>query len=608
MKRSRPSRLSHQALEGPAATVAPPAGATVGGAADRHAGLLLAALALGLFLATQYARFLTLAFVNDDFCFLDLTRTASFASLWKRHDLIFGWYRPWSRELHYWWLQHLFGTRELPFHVASFALWLGLMSLYFTWVRRLAGSAAASVATAGLASLALWGTPLSWVAGVQDLWVLFFTLVFLHLLARGRRIASAMALALALLSKESGAILPGLAVAYLVLVERRSARETAVRTAPFWLIALAWAVIHPLLGARFFGPLRTSLETTQRLSTTGTMVRTVLAQVNLDSWPNPGDYASQALAQGALGAAILAGFVWLTAVRSASGQVRPRPTGVMVLGFVWALAGWSILLMPSIGWHAYYGVMGSLGAWLLLGTWLSARPRAAVLVVALLALLRSTQAHTLSWDWGSEWYQRRAGSILGAIRTELLRQHPSFPPSSRVFFVHIPNNIGLLAGDGPSLRVWYRDTTLRGLYYSQYTPRTDGHENRDFFFRFDSAAGMIEVFRGPEDVESARRLNPSWEDNHEDLAGLFLRAWDLPAAATEYGKLGSLPWGTHGLIYAGACHQLMGDTARAESCYALVAGRMGYPVSAVRDSTGWLAAQIMRQVRSPAALAQPPAR
>jgi hypothetical protein len=226
-------------------------------------------------------------------------------------------------------------------------------------------------------------------------------------------------------------------------------------------------------------------------------------------------------------------------------------------------------------------------------------------VVTLLAMLRAAQAYTLSWDWGSEWYLRRAGNILGAIRQELVRQHPSFPPASRVFFVHIPNNIGLLAGDGPSLRVWYRDTTLRGLYYSQYTPRVDGHEERDFFFRFDSTAGLVEVQRGPEAVEFARRMNPSWEDDHAVLADLFLRAWDLPAAAAEYGKLGSLPWGTQELIRAGVCHRLMGDTVRAESCYALVARRMGYPLNAVRDSTDWLAGQIMHQLRPPAAPARP---
>ena len=598
MKRSRsPRRTSRQTV-----TTRVPSGTTpLGGAlvvrAPLLAGLPAAVLLLVVFLATQYPHALGLPFVNDDYFILDSTRVASFMSLWRRHDLLFGWYRPWSRELHYWALQHLFGLREPPYHVVSFALWLGVMGMYFAWVRRVAGQASAAIATAGIASLALWGTPLSWVAGAQDLWVLFFALLFLHLIVRGRLAWATVPMALALLSKESAAVLPGLAVGCLVLIDKRGVRESVLRTLHLSLIALAWALTHPLLGARFFGPLRTSLETVQRPTPITTIARTLLAQINLDSWPHPGGHIGQALGVGAAGAIILGALVWQGAMRARRDEAPQRPGRVMLLGLIWTLAGWSILLMPSIGWHAYYGVMGSLGTWLILGIWLSRWPRAAILVVALLAMLRAAQAYTLSWDWGSEWYLHRAGNVLGAIRQELVRQHPSFPPASRVFFVQIPNNIGLLAGDGPSLRVWYRDTTLRGLYYSQYTPRVDGHEERDFFFRFDSTAGLVEVHKGAEDMEGARRANPAWEDDHEVLAALFLRAWDLPAAATEYGKLAVLPRRLDCLVYVGACRQFMGDTAAAESCYALVARRMDRPLGAVRDSADLLVQQLARELR-----------
>jgi len=154
------------------------------------------------------------------------------------------------------------------------------------------------------------------------------------------------------------------------------------------------------------------------------------------------------------------------------------------------------------------------------------------------------------------------------------------------------------------MRIWYRDTTLRAHYYSDYAPRIDGHPERDFFFRFDSTAGLIEVRRGPEEVGPARHANPKWEDDHEVLAALLLRAGDLPAAATEYGKLGALMWRTDCLIYAGACHQLTGDSAGAESLYNLVAHRMHYPVKAVRDSTYILLNQLRQSLRP--ALSHPP--
>jgi hypothetical protein len=549
-------------------------------------------LLLILYLATQYPHALKLPFVNDDYFVLDRTRAASFASLWKRQDLLFGWYRPWSRELHYWALQRIFGTAELGYHLVSFTLWLGTMGLYFAWVRRIAGVAAASIATAGLASLALWGTPLLWVAGAQDLWTLLFAVGYLHLVALGRWSWAAAALALALLSKESAVVLPGLATAYVVLIDQRKIRDAALRTLPSWLLAAGWAAAHPVLGARFFGPLRTSMETAHRLSPTLTSTKTLLAQVNLDRWPSPGTHVAQALTQGVVGAGILGLLVWFGAA-SASSTRTPVNTGrVVLLGSIWAMAGWSILFMPSIGWHAYYGVLGSLGAWMVLGTLLARHRRVAVAGVAALAILRAGDAFTLSWDWGSEWYQRRAGNILGAIRRELVRQHPVFPAHARVFFVHLPNNIGLLAGDGPSLRIWYKDSTLRAGFYSDYRPRPEAETQKDYFFRFDIAAGMIEVHRGPEDVGRARLLNTNWEHDHEVLAALFLRADDLRGASEEYAKLATLPWRTDCLVYSGACHQLIGDSASAESCYRVVARRMGYPLATVEDSVRILIAQL----------------
>ncbi|HEV8481875.1 MAG TPA: hypothetical protein VGR66_13915, partial [Candidatus Eisenbacteria bacterium] len=61
---------------------------------------------LALFLWIAYGFGLRLAFINDDYFILDKVRSSSFVDLWKPHDLVFNWYRPWSRELHYWLLLH----------------------------------------------------------------------------------------------------------------------------------------------------------------------------------------------------------------------------------------------------------------------------------------------------------------------------------------------------------------------------------------------------------------------------------------------------------------------------------------------------------------------
>jgi multidrug efflux pump subunit AcrA (membrane-fusion protein) len=99
--------------------------------------------ACAVLLVSHYAGSLRWPFINDDYIFLDKTRALPFAGVWTMRDLLFHYYRPWSRELHYWVLQHLFGAWELPFHLASWVLWLAVMAGYYALVASLAGAGAA---------------------------------------------------------------------------------------------------------------------------------------------------------------------------------------------------------------------------------------------------------------------------------------------------------------------------------------------------------------------------------------------------------------------------------------------------------------------------------
>src|SRR5262249_46281228 len=155
-------------------------------------------------------------------------------------------------------------------------------------------------------------------------------------------------------------------------------------------------------------------------------------------------------------------------------------------GLAWAGIGWLPLMMPTLGWHAYYALLGALGAWLAIATVLARRPEIAVVVVVALALLRGARADTPSRDWGSEADQRRAGTFIGFLRHDLEHQVPDPPHHSRFYFVRVPSNVGFLAGDGPALRVWYGDSTLRGGFYPSYRPRAAGEpRGPDWFFRYD---------------------------------------------------------------------------------------------------------------------------
>lgn len=527
---------------------------------------------LGAYLALVYGRGLHLPFLNDDYVFLDKVRGLSFSELWKPERLFFNWYRPWSRELHFWVLRNVAGLREWPFHLVSFGLWMATMVLYFLFVRRLSGPSAAAIATGGLAGLALWSAPLLWISGAQDLWMLFFALLFLHALARGRDSLGLLFLLLALLSKEAAAVLPAVAFCFLWLIEGRSPIQALRRTAWNWALLIVWFVVHPTLMDRFFGPLQHSLETEGRLGPGSTMLMTLLAQLNLDGRFDPDGGWGLALARGAMSAAILAILVIVisrTASRAGSEEEPRRAGAVIAFGLLWTAAGWAILFLPSIGWHSYYGVLGSLGCWLVIGTALRRRLGVAVAVVLVVATLREARATTPSWDWGTDWYQQRAGNLLGAIRDRLFELHPEFPAHSRIFLARIPNNIGLLAGDGPALRVWYDDPTLKAGYYSSYTPRLPGETSGvDYFLRFDTLQVLVEVESGPATRVGEFRTYPGWQRDQSVLASLFLRSGSPRAAAAAFARVfAGSPDLPNYAVFAATAYEVAGDTLEADRYY-----------------------------------------
>ncbi len=214
--------------------------------------LVMAPLAAYLLLALPMV--LRAPFHADDFIFLERTRSAPFGWLWQTADVPFGYYRPWSREFSFWLLQRLFGARELPFHLTALGLFLGTLAMFHALARRLAGPLAAVAATFGVAAMAAWATLLIWPSGLQDLWMYAFGMAAILCVSRGRIVLAAVGTALALLSKESALVLPAIAAAYVVVIERRNPFQALWRTAPLWGVAAGWTFLHPLVAGRLYPP------------------------------------------------------------------------------------------------------------------------------------------------------------------------------------------------------------------------------------------------------------------------------------------------------------------------------------------------------------------
>src|SRR5262249_60361248 len=107
------------------------------------------------------------SFVHDDFLFLARTRGASLATLLAPNEIVSHYYRPWSRELHFFALQALFGPHPAPFHVANLLLWLAASWMFFRIAAETAGVEAAGVAPGRASLVAGGGAPVAWGVGRQ---------------------------------------------------------------------------------------------------------------------------------------------------------------------------------------------------------------------------------------------------------------------------------------------------------------------------------------------------------------------------------------------------------------------------------------------------------
>lgn len=473
---------------------------------------------------------------TDDYMILNRVWNASFAALWSRENLPFSYYRPWSRELHFWSLFHLFGTSPIAFRLVSYSLWVGVMLAYFALVRRWIGPVAAAISCCGVAALASWESTLLWPAGAQELWLLLFGLLYLLAHARGRTALGLLPLAGALMSKETAVVLPAIALLSSILLERDRLPRALARIAPSLALCGLWLVIHPTFGTHFSKDWRDSAA--QDLNPLQKVTRSVLGLVDLHPWPDPEEGAGRALLRRGLAAAALIAMVCWAMLRKSR---RPEPAALRNaawLGASWAVVGWLPALSPFLGWHPYYTLLGSFGAWILLGALLQRARVGAIVVIAWCGLMQPLQSETLYWNWSNAAYQRRALDHLERLRSDLMTKHPTIPRHSRFYFGWLPWEEILPFGTpwfNSGLQFWYRDTTLTSGLFASYDPPPPGET--DFFFRFDSSYRWIELHAGPEDLARARREDPQWEDSHRRLAVTFGDHDDWNAAAREWTKL-----------------------------------------------------------------------
>jgi hypothetical protein len=546
------------------------------GGQPSHRGLAaVAAVALAFAaLCFTFGDAFRIPFINDDFIFLDRTRDASFLSLWRTDSLMFGWYRPWSRELHYWWLQTWGSPSPLAFHAVSFGLVLLTLLTYFSVVKQAAGPVSAAIALAGAAAMGAWAVPMLWAAGAQELWMLFAVLLCLLAHAAGLKPIAVVAFAIALLSKETAAVAIGIAFLHSLIVGKRGLQAALMDVLPMLVVLVVWALLHPtaLHKLSSFGT-GEGAPAVPGIGPQQVLLRSVLMLVNLDAAISPERGWLRPMLV-ALPAAFALGFlVWLGSAPARPGFQREKVRAVL-FGLGWSVLAWLPLLDPRLGWHSYYGLLGALGAWLALGTLFSPvhLRYVGLAVVILSAFLRSGAAATPSSDWGSAWYQRRAADFLTFMRDDLQQKLPKPPSRARLYFTNVPSQVGFLTEGAPALRVWYGDTTLSGGYLSQYQQR-GVWEGTDFFFRYDSTAGWVRLNEERALTEAEKER---WVADHSEMAAAFVKAEDWEAAAREYLALsGTDPTNPRYAEGLAISYAMNGDSAQAARWFDVAAGLPG---------------------------------
>ncbi len=438
-------------------------------------------------------------FFADDYLFLEQVRGRTLLQALLSPDPIGNFLRPVSRPLYFWTLTRLGGESPGFFHLVNLGLFLIAAALLFGLVRRLAGLRAAVIATAFLALHYAADVTIQWSSGSQDLLALVGALGTISLYLAGRRLAAAVALALALLSKEGVCLLPLIAI-LVDPVKGQSLRTRVIKAWPLLAVTALWAVVWA--GTWRLRPAAASVMKADLSSLPAALLHLVQVSLGLEFPSGPGRILAITpllvpLAMVLAATALVYGRSRPTVQRANSSEAVGRGQPAHFSGAVGRGLGWSVLgalpvaAVASI-WSAYFYVFALCGVALAIGAWTATRQRWLALLVVALLTVSSERARQIdefatgksAWTPQSHvnrFYVDRAIRRVSRYLADLRRQRPTLPRRSTLFYANVPALSGWQAGDGALLRWAYRDTTLRSYYLANFSLR---QARRGPFFLF----------------------------------------------------------------------------------------------------------------------------
>ena len=419
--------------------------------------LLIAAVSIAVALVLS-TRTLVWPFLWDDFDFLGRAATFTPSDLLPSEHTVF--YRPISRELYFLIVSTLSRGSPGVAHILHAAVVGVAFVLAVSFVRRLAGMKAALICGLFFASSAAIPLVMGWLSASQDLLCLIFALVAFHLQLSRKPVLAGVAIAAALLSKETAlALVPVLVT--LAMFQSRS-RTDALRSVLIHLVFLTfWILIHPWTRAVVLGESPSQSSDEYLALQEGTVLSSALRGLALTlNLPGSG---VKWTGQNLLPALLATGIIVLVLLRSKErSEPLPRLGGYMQLAVGALIIAGPILLISTLrtDWFTYYACIPALGFSMIAGCVLAVRRTPLVIASVLvylwlgLALRDSTTEQTIP----SELNFIVTANASRRLEQEFKRLHPSLPSKSHVY-------VSVQArGHGGIYRLLYRFQPLRVWY------------------------------------------------------------------------------------------------------------------------------------------------
>jgi hypothetical protein len=554
----------------------------------------VAAAALALFAQLPA---LHVPFFADDFLFLDQVRDRSLFTVLAEPDPIGNYYRPVGRQLYFWSLRRLAGENPVLHHAANLALFAAVVVLLVMLGAARSGPAVGFLAGALVAIHYAPDATTRWISGAQDLLATLAALGSLWLWQRGRPWLAAAALFLGLLSKETVAATPLVALA--LGTADAGVRPAARRTWPLFLAAVAWGVLW--LAAP--GGRAALAAPTEELWRGLVASPPQCLRVFLGAEWEPADPATLwSLADWRI--ALAAGTLALGLLLFLRRALLPRPAASGAAGARSAAgtAAWALLAALPVAtvaatWSAYQYLFAVCGLAYLAALGLARLPApfaaAAVLVLAVSTTSagRLREFATQSSPWTSlshvnRRYIERSAEVVARYVRQMQLARPTLPESSVVFFANIPPGAAFQTADGPVVRWAYGDPTLRSYFRGDFSWSLVG--DRPFFF-FAVVGDSLEDHTGRRHLLHSLAFGFLLDEEYaravEVLRGVLQRNPSDPAARGMMGKaeLGTAappPDPVAAALHAARAESLLtGDSDSVEGALEALAARLLNPGS-----------------------------